>query len=295
MLTRALLPLVALIALLGITGCPPKPAASPSPKAAEPATTNGTPDTATPAATEEPLTPELERILKTDKKLRVGLEAEFKPFEYKTDTGDLVGFDVDLAKAIAGQLGVPVEFTETKWEGIIPDLLSSKYDLIMSGMTATEERSKTIAFSNPYYHTGLCVLLNKEKAGTITEVHQLDDPARTVALKTGTTSDIWVTANFTKAKVTRVSEEATAALEVSQGRADAMVYDMLSIKLHHDENPDTTLALLDPFTSEPYAIGLRQEDTGLQRRINTILESLEQDGTIDTIYKKHFGDMPRVK
>ncbi|HYE77408.1 MAG TPA: transporter substrate-binding domain-containing protein, partial [bacterium] len=242
-----------------------------------------------------PGSPELERILNVDRVFKVGLEAEFKPFEYKTESGELVGFDVDLAREIGKELGVEVKFHETKWEGIIPGLLSKEYDIILSGLSYTEERAKTIAFSQPYYHTGLCLLVNRERNPDVKHVLELDQPGKTFVVKTGTTSDIWATENVKQAGITRVGEEATAALEVAQARADAMIYDQLSIKNHAEQYQASTYALLEPFTSEPYAIGIRLEDTGLKARIDEILEKMEADGRMDALYTKHFGDLPRVK
>ena len=296
---RALSTLATLLVCSLLTACPAKKAEEPKP-AAPPATTQATPP---PSESRAPgsvpgspviMTPDLDRVINQQKKLRVGLEAEFKPFEYKTDKGELVGFDVDLANELGKELGVPVEFHETKWEGIIPDLLSSQYDIILSGMTDTAEREKSIAFSKSYYHTGLCLLLNKAKDAAVKKPEELDSADKTIVVKTGTTSDTWATQHFTKAKILRVSEENSAALEVSQGHADAMIYDQLSIKNHADEAPDTTVAVLDPFTSEPYAIGMRQEDTGLKARINDALDKINADGRMDRLYAKHFGNLPRL-
>ncbi|MGM0502854.1 MAG: transporter substrate-binding domain-containing protein, partial [Bacillota bacterium] len=90
-------------------------------------------------------------------KLTIGMSADYKPFEYTDDDGEIVGFDVDIAKAIGDQLGIEVEFVDTAFDGLIPGLKSEKYDLIMSAMTITEERAKAVDFTDQYFNAGQVV------------------------------------------------------------------------------------------------------------------------------------------
>ena len=111
--------------------------------------------------------PEETSIVEQAKKrgsLRIATEPTFRPFESVDENDELVGFDIDLARVLAADLGVKAEFVTVDWNSIIPTLLSRKADLIMSGMTITEERKRTVDYSDPYFHTITCLLLSSKKA-----------------------------------------------------------------------------------------------------------------------------------
>jgi polar amino acid transport system substrate-binding protein len=223
--------------------------------------------------------------------LIVGTEAEFYPFEYATPSGEYEGFDMDLARMLAKDMGVKLRIENMNFTGLIPSLLAGKIDMIVSGMTATEERAEMIAFTDSYFMTGLCLLLNKETAGSVTSWRDLDDPKWRIAVKTGTTGDIAVQDKLPKAQRTSFPKEADCAQEVATGRADAFVYDQLSIVKHWKENPGTTRAILQPFTKEPYASGMRKEDTKLREYVNAFLKRIREDGRYDDLAKKHFPEI----
>jgi len=219
--------------------------------------------------------------------LVVGTEAEFHPFEYRTEDGEYTGFDIDLARLIAEELGVKLRIENMKFAGLIPSLDTGRIDIIMSGMTATDERRKSIAFSAPYFLTGLCLLVNTERADDVTDWKALNDPSRTVVVKTATTSDTFVRENLPKAKRVTLETENDCALEVATGRADAFIYDQLSIQRHHEEHPDTTRAHLTPITREPYSIGVRQNDEELRAFLDAFLAKLRTDGRFARLVDKH--------
>ena len=102
----------------------------------------------------------LEDIMKRGA-LRVGLEAGYLPFEMADKSGKFIGFDVDVAKEMAKAMGVKLEIVNTAWDGIIPALVTKKFDIIMSGMTITQERNMKINFADPYIVVGQTILLNK--------------------------------------------------------------------------------------------------------------------------------------
>ena len=99
------------------------------------------------------------------KELRIGLETGYMPFEMRDKHGDIVGFDVDIARQMARKLGVKLTLVDQSWDGIIPALLTGKFDVLMGGMTITEERAKRVDFTDPYFQAGLSVLLNKRVQG----------------------------------------------------------------------------------------------------------------------------------
>jgi len=219
--------------------------------------------------------------------LVVGTEAEFHPFEYRTEDGAYAGFDMDLARLIAEELGVELRIENMKFAGLIPSLDTGRIDVIMSGMTATDERRKTISFTDPYFLTGLCLLVNVESAGGVTDWRTLNDPKWTVVVKTATTSDTFVRENLPKAKGVTLETENDCALEVATGRADAFIYDQLSIQRHHEEHPETTKAYLEPLTREPYSIGVRHDDDELREFLNGFLATLREDGRFAELVEKH--------
>jgi polar amino acid transport system substrate-binding protein len=220
--------------------------------------------------------------------LVVGTEAEFFPFEYATPSGEYGGFDMDLARMLAEELGVKLRVENMRFDGLIPALLAGKIDMILSGMTATPKRAETISFSEPYFETGLCLLLNRETTGDVTSVDDLNDAKWRIAVKLGTTGDKATQERLPKAKRTSFNKEADCAQEVATGRADAFVYDQLSVAKHHQENPETTRAILTPFTKEPYAAGFRQEDVELREFVSAFLRKIKGDGRYDALARKHF-------
>ena len=235
---------------------------------------------------------DLNQVIKRNK-LIVGMEVEYFPFEYANEKGEPVGFDVDIAKLIAQELGTGIEIKDMEWTGLIPSLQSGKIDLIISGMTRTLTRSKTVTFTNPYFETGLCVLLSQKKAPNVKDVQELNAPDRIIAVKTGTTGDLITGKLFPKAQINRYKDETACVREVVTGRADAFLYDQISIAKHHKENPDTTRAILKPFTFEPFAIAIRKGDLDFLNWLNLFLETIKADGRYQELYQKHFGELLR--
>jgi len=229
----------------------------------------------------------LNQIVKRNK-LIVGMEVSFFPFEYANEKGEPIGFDVDIAQLAAKELGVEIEIKDMQFSGLIPALQSGKIDMIISGMTRTLTRSKTVSFTEPYFVTGLCALLSKKKAPDTQDVKELNSPDRILAVKLGTTGDLVTAKLFPKAQVNRYKEETACAREVVTGRADAFLYDQLSISKHQKENPDTTRALLKPFTYEPYAIAIRKGDADFLGWLNLLLETIKSDGRYQELYQKYF-------
>src|SRR5271156_191968 len=125
---------------------------------------------------------------KSHSQLIVGMELSYPPFETTDPQGQPAGVSVELARDLGKFLGREVEIQNISFDGLIPSLQTRKIDLILSSMTATEERSKTIAFSDPYLSTGLCLLVGKNS--TIQNMAEADQPGRTLAVKQGTTGHV---------------------------------------------------------------------------------------------------------
>jgi len=232
----------------------------------------------------------LSQLIKRNK-LIVGMEVKFFPFEYSDTQGRPIGFDVDLAGLAAKELGVELEIKDMEFSGLIPALQGGKIDMIISGMTRTLTRAKTVTFTQPYFETGLCALISNKKAPDVTEIGQLNDPHRIIAVKLGTTGDIITGRLFPKARVNRYKDETACVLEVVAGRADAFLYDQLSVSKHHKQNPATTRALLKPFTYEPYAIAIRSGDFVFLNWLNLFLETIKTDGRHQELLNKYFSEI----
>jgi len=220
--------------------------------------------------------------------LVVGTEPEFPPFESLDENGKLVGFDIDLARAIAEDLGVDVRFETMAFDSLPSALGVGKIDVILSGMTATAERAKSRAFTDSYFRTQLCLLVGKDAA--IQKPQDAD--GKRVVVKLGTTGDINASRLFPRAAITRFDAEGACALEVIHGRADAFLYDRHSILRHHLAHPDTTRALLEPLSDEPYAMAVRLGDQVFVDRLNGFLQDIRKDGRYAALYEKHFGMPP---
>ncbi len=233
---------------------------------------------------------QLTEIIKRGK-LVVGMELKFKPFEYTDEKGQPMGLDVDIARQVAKDLGVELEIKDMEWIGLIPALQGGKIDLIISGLTGTPERSKSVTFTDPYFTTGLCPLLSSKRAADVTSIEQLNDPKRIIAVKTGTTSDVDAAKRFPKAQINRYKDETSCVAEVVSGRVDAFIYDQLSVAAHVRANPGTTKALLTPFTYEPFCIALRKGDFDLWQWLQFFLAYHKADGLLEALHKQHVGGM----
>lgn len=213
--------------------------------------------------------------------LRVGMELSYPPFEMTDTTGKPTGVSVRLAEALARDLGRELVIENIAFDGLIPALKTGKIDCIISSMTATPERAKSIAFSEPYLHTGLGLLVGMKSP--VTSAADLDGPSRVVAVKKGTTGHHYAATTLKQARLLVLDKESAAVMEVAQGRADAFVYDSLSIFRSHARHRETTRALLTPFREESWAIGLRLGDDALRARVNAFLERFRADGGFDRL------------
>ncbi|WP_299731058.1 transporter substrate-binding domain-containing protein [uncultured Endozoicomonas sp.] len=220
--------------------------------------------------------------------LRVGLDAGYMPFEMTNKQGKIVGFDVDIARQMAKAMGVELEIVNTAWDGIIPALVTDKFDIIMSGMTLTSERNLQINFANPYIVVGQSVLLRKGLKDKVKSYKDLNDPKYTVVSRLGTTGDIATKRMLSKAKQRMYETEADGAIEVANNKVDAFIYDLPFNAVYASQHPDQLIHLDTPFTYEPLAWGVRKGDPDFVNWLNNFLTQIQGDGTYDKIYGKWF-------
>jgi polar amino acid transport system substrate-binding protein len=229
----------------------------------------------------------LNEILKRGE-LRVGLEVGYMPFEMRDKKGNIIGFDVDLARLMAKTMGVKLTLVNTQWDGIIPALLTSKFDLLMGGMTITAERNLQVNFADPYITIGQSVLLARKHRDSVTEYSQLDDARYTIATKLGTTGDIAAKRFMPKARIKSFESEADATMEVRSGRADAFVYDLPYNVVYSARFPDALVHLKEPFTREALGWAVRKGDPDFLNWLNNFLRQIRDEGVYDALYRKWF-------
>ena len=228
----------------------------------------------------------LESIVKSGE-LRVGFESGYLPFEMTNTKGKYIGFDVDMGKALAKAMGVKWVPVNTAWDGIIPALVTNKFDILISGMTVTQERNLAINFTTPYIVIGQAILLNKKHEGKVLSYKDLNDPKFVITSKLGTTGEQAVKRLIPKATYKSFEVETEACMEVIQGNADATVYDLPLIEIIQAQHgKGKTVALTEPFTFEPLAMAIRKGDPDFLNFLNNFLRQYKNDGRYDKAYAK---------
>lgn len=222
--------------------------------------------------------------IEKEKVLKVGTDATFKPFEYKSG-GEFQGYDVDLINAIAKELGAEkVEFIDTEFKGLIPGLQSKKFDIIVSAMYITDERKETIDFSDSYFPGGLSIMVQEDN----NEITSLEDlSGKAVAVQIGTKSVEFLETNVPDAELVKVEKNTEMFLELESGKVDAVVTGLPAAKTYIKENGKMKV-LDETLTEEYYGYGIRKENTEFREAVNKALQTLKDNGTYDEINTKWF-------
>ncbi len=219
--------------------------------------------------------------------LRVGMEPGYMPFEMTNQKGEIIGFDVDMAKGIAKAMGVKLELVNTAWDGIIPALLTKKFDMIMSGMTITQERNLKVNFALPYIVIGQTILMKKEYAGTVNSYKDLNSPVYKVGSKLGTTGEKATKRLIPNCTYISFDTEAEGIADLVNGKIDAFVYDLPYMEIAYKQKSEGKLAYLDkPFTYEPLGWAVRRGDFDFINWLNNYMIQVKSDGTYAKIYAK---------
>jgi polar amino acid transport system substrate-binding protein len=222
------------------------------------------------------------------KELVVGMEMSFPPFEMLDTSGQPSGISVDLARELGAFLNRPVRFENIPFDGLIPSLKTGKIDVVISSLTMTEDRKKSIDFSDPYLKMGLAILANKKS--DIQSVSDVDKPNRNVVVKKATTANIYAMQHFRSAKLLVLNDESACSIEVSQGKADCFIYDQLSVFQNWKKYQDTTRAILQPFQQEEWAMGIRKGNDELRQQINSFIAKFKNSGGFDALANKYLSE-----
>ena len=213
--------------------------------------------------------------------LRVGLSS-FTPWAMRARDGEFIGFEPDIARRMAADMGIEAEIVPTAWDGIIPALLAKKFDLIIAGMSVTPKRNLQVNFSIPYAKLGLGVVANRERAGHRTTPESFNDENVVFALRRGTTPVEVVRAQMPKAQIRQFDDEAAALQEVLNGRADAWA---AGAPGHTDAALDHPDKLFIPFAeylrSDLSGIAIRKGDADGLNFINNWIRLRTDDGWLE--------------
>lgn len=214
----------------------------------------------------------------------VGTNPEFQPFEY-LENGKIVGFDVELIEAVAKEIGKKIEWKTMAFDGLLPALQAKKLDVIIAGMTATEERKKFVNFSETYFESNQMILVNKENP-IVESFDKLSGCSVGVVL--GYTGDVAVSA-IEGVKVTRYNGASEAIIALKAKKVDAVVLDSEPAKQYVKQNQELNLINTD-VAKEEYAIAVGKDNTALVEEINKALTVLKENGTYDKLLEKYFGN-----
>lgn len=210
----------------------------------------------------------------------------YPPFNYLTETGDVAGFDVDVAQEIANRLGKELAYVTTSWDGIVEGLRAKRYDGILGSMGITEERRKVVDFSQPYYYSGPQLIVRKNST-----IKQVEDLTRDhiLGLVTGTTFE--KDAQMLGTKVKLYEDDNQTLIELLNGRIDGVLTDRI-VGLNAIaalEKGDRLTLVGSVLRSEVMAIAFHKENTALKDQVNDVLSAMFADGTMKAISEKWFN------
>jgi polar amino acid transport system substrate-binding protein len=232
----------------------------------------------------------LSRIVKSGE-FRVGMSGSQPPFCVKSKSGELIGYEVELAKLLANAMGVELKIVEKPFGELLGALEAGEVDAVMSGMTMTPERNVRVAFVGPYMVSGKSILTTSTALAAIDEASDIDQSDVRLAALAGSTSQKFVERLIPKAKLTTTSDYDEGVKAVMEGKVDAMVADFPICALTMLRYPDAGLATLSrPLTIEPIGIALPPGDSLLVNMVTNYLGALEGTGLLELLEKKWFED-----
>ena len=217
--------------------------------------------------------------------LYVGTNAEYPPFEYLDENGNVVGFDVELINEISKIIGKKIEIKDMTFDGLIPALEAKTIDILIAGITATESRKKVINFSKPYFESQQAIIV-KEDNNTITNFDSLNNTYK-VGVVLGYVGDVALTESKKVDKIERFNRTADTVVALQNGKIDAAIMDY-PIAVGYIKNNEGLKAIKTDLSIQELCIGFRKEDTKLLEDVNKALDTLKENGKYDELVKKYF-------
>lgn len=237
-----------------------------------------------------PAAAEQESLLQTIKDrgaLRVGLEGTYPPFNYQNEDGELVGFEVDFARALADRLGVKAEFVPTKWDGMLAGLETARFDVVINQVTITPERRRKYDFSEPYTVSGMQIIVRRDMQDEIDSPQDL--AGRRVGVGLGTNYEQWLNENVPQAQVETYQDDPSKLQDLRVGRIDAVINDKLMVGFLMEKSDGRIVAAGEPFATQRIGVALRKGNPRLLEAINQAIAELRDSGRLAEISKKWFG------
>ncbi|HOB87601.1 MAG TPA: basic amino acid ABC transporter substrate-binding protein [Bacillota bacterium] len=215
--------------------------------------------------------------------LVVGTNADFLPFEFYDDEGNIVGFDIDLAQAIAEILGMELRVEHMDFKGLVAAVQSGRVDVAIAAMTIDEERLEKVNFSDPYYNARQAIVVREDND----DIHDKEDLLdKKVAVQIGTTGDLTVTdMGLPEEQIVRLEKVTHVFLELENGQVDAVVID-LPVAQRYINIKEGLKLISGDFEDEMYGIAVAKENEELLEKINNALEQIKADGTLDKLMEK---------
>ena len=229
----------------------------------------------------------LERM-EESKELNVAFEGTYPPFNFIDDNDEFQGFDVDISNEIAERLGVEANFIATKWDGLIGGLKADKFDIIISQMTVTEERKKSVDFTDPYVISG-SVLITREDTNDITKLE--DIKGKNVGVGGGTTFEE-VANSVDGAEVKLYKAVGDYIQDLTNKRLDVIINDQLLISYNIKEQNLPIKISSDILNKDEIGMAVNKGNEDFIEQVNKALSEMKEDGTYTEIYKKWFGTEP---
>lgn len=223
----------------------------------------------------------------------LGLDADFAPMGFTDESGEIVGFDIDLAKAAAEKMGIEVKAQPINWNAKSMELESGNIDVIWNGFSISEERKQQVLFTDPYLTTGQVIVVPVDS-----DIKTKADLAgKKVALQDGSTSEEALKADTAtyesigEENLSKFNENTLVLMEVESGRADAAVIDEIYVRyyLAKEGMTDKFTVLSEQLAPEDYGVGCRLTDVSFRDALNDAIKECIEDGTASEISKKWFG------
>lgn len=226
------------------------------------------------------------------KKVVIGTEGAYPPFNNLTADGQLVGFDVDIAKALCEEMKVECEFVTQDWDGIIPALIAGKFDAIIASMSITEERMKVVDFTNKYYNTPPAIAVPKDSK--LTGVMASDLSGVRIGAQSSTTHSNYAEAKFPDADLQLYPTADEYKLDLANGRIDAAIDDVVVLSEWLATDDGACCKILDTLTPDieingPGAgIAIRQGEDELKEMFNKAIDAIRANGKYKEINDEYF-------
>ncbi|MGN0902367.1 MAG: basic amino acid ABC transporter substrate-binding protein [Succinivibrio sp.] len=220
------------------------------------------------------------------KTLRFGTEATFAPFEFTDSASNIIGYDVDIIKAIAEVEGLDVEIVNMPFDALIPSVLTSQLDGTIAALTITEERAKQVSFSEPYYKAGISAIIRREDAEKYTSFESLKN-SRLCAQIGSTGSNV---ANEVSGQVGNFNTVPEAFMELKSKGCEAVLNDRpVNLYFLVTKKDDSFVEIKELYNGEEYGIVVNKSNTELLEKINSGLKKIRENGTYAKINRKWFN------